>query len=242
MAIDSTHITAMIPARLGSERLARKNLVLLAGEPLIAHSIKVAKASGVFDRIVVNSESPIFGRIAQQHDVDFYRRPEHLATSDTKSDEVVYDFAIQHATDVIVWVNPTSPLQPDHEVREVVSHFVGAGLDSLITVREEQVHCNFRGEPLNYKPGERFAKTQELESVQRFVYSLMMWRRGSFVAEYERQGNAILFGRSGFYPVSQLSSLIVKTEEDIKLCEYILTGLTQRRGEPLVYFSLSEER
>jgi len=242
MTIDSIHITAMIPARLGSERLAKKNLVLLAGEPLIAHAIKAAKASGVFDRIVVNSESPVFERIAHQYDVEFYRRPAHLATSATKSDELVYDFAIHYLTDVIVWVNPTSPLQSGHEVREVVRHFVGAGLDSLITVKEEQVHCNFQGEALNYKQGENFAKTQDLEPVQRFVYSLMMWRRESFVAEYERQGNAILFGHIGFYPVSHLSSLIVKTEEDAKLCEYVLLGLAQKRGEPLTYFSLPEER
>jgi len=241
MTIDSRHITAMIPARLGSERLAKKNLVLLAGEPLIVHAIKVAQTSGVFDRIVVNSESGIFGRIARQYDVEFYKRAEHLATADTQSDDVVYDFAIHHATDVIVWVNPTSPLQPHHEVREVVSYFVRAGLDSLVTVKEERVHCNFGGEALNYKLGEKFAKTQDLEAVQRFVYSLMMWRRDPFMAEYERQGHAMLFGRSGFYPVSQLSSLIVKTEEDIRICEYILSGLAQKRGEPLSYFSLSEE-
>jgi len=241
VVVDSKHITGMIPARLGSERLARKNLALLAGEPLIVHAIKLAKTSGVFDRIVVNSESSVFARIAEKHGVEFYRRPEHLATAQAKSDEVVYDFAIRYATDVIVWVNPISPLQPDHEVREVVRYFVSAELDSLITVREEQVHCNFRGEALNYKPGGKFAKTQDLEPVQRFVYSLMMWRRDAFVAEYERQRNAILFGRSGFYPVSQMSSLIIKTEEDIKLCEYILTGLAQKRGEPLAYFSLAEE-
>src|SRR3990172_5603854 len=224
MAIDSRHITAMIPARLGSERLAKKNLVLLAGEPLIVHAIKVAQTSGVFDRIVVNSESGIFGRIARQYDVEFYKRAEHLATADTQSDDVVYDFAIHHATDVIV------------------SYFVRAGLDSLVTVKEERVHCNFGGEALNYKLGEKFAKTQDLEAVQRFVYSLMMWRRDPFMAEYERQGHAMLFGRSGFYPVSQLSSLIVKTEEDIRICEHILSGLAQKRGEPLTYFSLSDER
>lgn len=232
----------MVPARLGSERLARKNLALLAEEPLIAYAIKAAKESRAFNRIVVNSEASVFGRIAQQYGVEFYRRPEHLATSATKSDEVVYDFAMHHATDVVVWVNPIAPLQPSQEVREVVSHFVRSGLDSLITVREEQVHCNFRSEPLNYALGEKFAKTQDLEPVQRFVYSLMMWQRNTFLAEYERRGHAILFGRMGFYPVSQLSSLIIKTEEDIRLCEYILIGLAQKRGESLAYFPLSEKR
>lgn len=236
MAADSSHITAMIPARLGSERLARKNLVLLAGEPLIAHAIKASKESGVFDRIVVNSESPIFGEIAKQYSVEFYRRPDQLALSETRSDEVVYDFAVKHVTDVIAWVNPIAPLQSGQELRKVVTHFVKAGLDSLITVKEERVHCNFRGQPLNYTMGEKFARTQDLESIQRFVYSVMMWRRNGFMTEYERHGHAILYGRVGFFPVSQLSSLIVKTEEDIKVCEYVLTGVSQG-GKPIAYFT-----
>ena len=226
----------MIPARLGSERLPRKNLVLIRGEPLIAHVIKAAKESGVFDRIVVNSESPVFGEIARQYGVEFYRRPDQLAQSDTRSDEVVYDFAVKHVTDVIAWVNPIAPLQPGQELRKVATYFVDAGLDSLITVREERVHCNFQGRPINYTMGEKFARTQDLEPVQRFVYSVMMWRRNGFMTEYERQGHAILYGHVGFFPVSQLSSLIVKTEEDIKICEYILAGIFQG-GKPLAYFT-----
>lgn len=236
MRTDSNHITAMIPTRLGSERLPRKNLVLIRGEPLIAHVIKAAKESGVFDRIVVNSEGVVFGEIAQQYGAEFYRRPERLATSETKSDEVVYDFAVNHPTDVVVWVNPIAPLQPGEEIRRVVNYFVETGLDSLMTVREERVHCNFRDAPLNYLPGEKFARTQDLEPIYRFVYSLMMWRRVAFIAEYEREGHAILFGRIGFAPVGQLSSLIVKTEEDIRLCEYVLMGMAQGR-KPLSYFA-----
>ena len=188
-----TTAVAMIPARLGSTRLRRKNLALLAGKPLIAYAIEAAKAAGVFQRIVVNSESPLFAEIAQQYGAVFYRRPESLASSTATSDEVVHDFAIHHTEDVVVWVNPIAPLQPAEEVRAVVTHFIQAGLDSLITVREEQVHCNFRGSPLNYTVAERFARTQDLDPVERFVYSLMMWRRQAFLAQYERHGQAMLF-------------------------------------------------
>ena len=232
------HLTAMIPARLGSQRLARKNLALLAGKPLIAYAIAAAKEAGVFDRIVVNSEGLLIGRIAKEYGVEFYQRPERLASSSTTSDEVVYDFMQQHQTDVVAWVNPIAPLQPAQEVREVVEHFISAGLDSLITVREEQVHCNFRGAPLNYQVQEPFARTQELEPVHRFVYSLMMWKRATFMAAYERDGHAILCGRTGFFPVGRLASLLVKTEEDLRLCEYLLTGWHQKREEPVAYYAM----
>ena len=238
--LNSKHITAMIPARMGSQRLPQKNLVLLRGEPLIAHAIKAAKESGVFDRIVVNSEGDIFSKIAEMHGVEFYKRPKSLAASDAQSDDVVRDFILHNQTDVIAWVNSIAPLQPSEELRAVATHFVEKDLDSLTTVREEQVHCNFREKPLNYNPEEKFARTQDLDPVERFVYSLMMWKTETFMTTYDQKGYAFLFGKMGFYPVCRESAIIVKKEEDIRMCEYILTGMHEKREEPLEYFRVTE--
>ena len=56
-------IYAMIPARIGSTRLKMKNLALINGKPLIYYAIKAAKDSGVFERIIVNSDSECFSKI-----------------------------------------------------------------------------------------------------------------------------------------------------------------------------------
>lgn len=232
----SPHMTAMIPARMGSERLKQKNLVMLGNEPMIGHAIKAARDSGVFQRVVINSESDIFAKIAARYGVEFYRRPAGLASSEARSDEVVKDFMEHHETDIVAWVNSTSPLQPAGEVAEVMRYFAERELDSLITVRREQVHCNFKGQPLNYRVEKSFAKTQELEPVERFVYSVMAWRKSSFLATYAERGNAILFGKTGFFPVSRVSSIIVKYEEDIRLLNEILAGKAALGDGPLVYF------
>lgn len=232
----SESVAAMIPARIGSERLPKKNLVMVNGEPLIGHVIRRAKESGVFDRIVVNSDDRIFGDIAKDYGVEFYFRPAELATSAARSDDVIYDFMAKHPADYVAWVNPISPLQPSEEVGEVIRYFIKENLDSLITVREEQVHCNFRGEPLNYVTEEKFAKTQDLDPVERFVYSIMMWRTRAFQETYDEKGYALLFGNTGFYPVSWLSSIIVKYEEDVRLCEYILNGIGNKAHKPLEYY------
>ncbi len=238
--VKSKHITAMIPARMGSQRLSQKNLVLLAGEPLVSYAIHAAKGSRVFDRVVVNSENQVFEEVAQLYGAEFYLRPDHLATSEARSDDVVRDFILNHPTDVVVWVNPIAPLQPSQEVQAVVTHFVEKNLDSLITVREEMVHCNFRGRPLNYNPEEKFARTQDLDPIERFVYSLMIWKTETFMTTYDQKGYAFLFGKMGFYPVCRESAIIVKKEEDIRMCEYILTGMREKREEPLEYFQVTE--
>ena len=74
-------VIAMIPARMGSERLRMKNLVMLKGEPMIGHIIRKAKESGVFDRVVVNADHPVFNEIANQYGVEFYLRASSLASS-----------------------------------------------------------------------------------------------------------------------------------------------------------------
>ena len=218
-------IIAMIPARIGSTRLPMKNLALIDGEPMISYAIKAARDSGVFDRVIVNGDSRIFAGIAERYGVEFYLRPEELGSSTTKSDQVVYDFIEKNQADIVCWVNPTSPLQTAGEIKEVVGHFQKNKLDTLITVTSRQVHANFDGKPLNYRIDELFAQTQELKPVELFVYSVMMWRTASFIEDYQQKKQAFFVGRVGFYPVSNLTSIIIKRKEDLKLVEYIVKAL-----------------
>ena len=231
-------VVAMIPARMGSERLPIKNLALLNGEPLISYAIRAAKNSGVFDRIVVNSDGSIFQEIADRYDVEFYLRPEYLGSSDTKSDDVIYDFMLKHPADIMAWVNPISPLQPSSEVANVINHFIVEGLDSLITVKNEQVHCVYDGAPLNFVVDELFAKTQDLVPVQSFVYSIMMWRTSSFLDTYRRQGYALLCGNLGYYPVSKRSSVIIKNDEDLMMAETLLNVGAEGKVYQILYDDL----
>ena len=213
---------AMIPARIGSTRLKMKNLALIDGKPLISYSIIAAQKSAIFDRIIINSDSDVFQSIADSYGVEFYKRPEHLGSSTTKSDDVVLDFVKKYNPELIVWVNPISPLQTGVEIRKVVEYFQNENLDSLITVKDEQVHCVYKGKPVNFIEAGKFAQTQDLEPVQPFVYSIMMWRTGPFVKAMNQHGYAFFVGKVGYYPVSKLSTLIVKNEEDLKLASFVL--------------------
>jgi len=216
------NVVAMIPARMGSERLKMKNLALLDGKPLIYYAIQAAKETSIFSRILINSEDDLFGQIAKRYEVEFYKRPLELATSETKSDFVVYDFIKNNPCDILVWVNPTSPLQTGEDIRQVVDYFFREELDSLITVKEEQVHCIYKGKPINFKYDDIFAQTQDLIPVNPFVYSLMMWRSDVFRKTFEAKGHAFFCGKIGYYPVSKLSSVIIKKKEDLMLAESIL--------------------
>lgn len=226
---------AMIPARIGSTRLKMKNLALINGKPLISYTIEAAKASGVFSRIVLNSDAEIFAEIARRHEIEFYLRPRELGSSTTKSDSVVYDFMIKHPSDIVAWVNPTSPLQTGDEINKVVNYFIAGGLDTLITVKKEQVHCIFKGTPVNFNMDEVFAQTQDLVPVEPFVYSVMMWRNGTFTDTFQKKGYALFCGKVGYYPVSKETGIIIKTKEDIMLADYVVRSREMQREYEVSY-------
>lgn len=218
----SPNIVAMIPARIGSTRLKMKNLALLGGKPVISYAIQAAHDAACFTRVVVNSDSEVFRDVAGRYGAEFYHRPETLGSPTTKSDHVVYDFLQNNPCDIVVWVNPIAPLQTGGEVRDIVDYFRREQLDTLITVKNEQVHCLYNGAPLNFRTDEEFAQTQDLTPVQCFVYSIMMWRTDAFIAAFEQRGYALLSGKIGYYAVGRESSILIKTEEDLRLAEHVV--------------------
>lgn len=218
----------MIPARMGSQRLKKKNLLNLNGQPMISYSIEAAKKSNVFDKVVINSEDSEFLKIAEQYSVEFYKRPLELGSSQTKSDEVVYDFMKKYPSDITVWVNSVSPLQRCEDIQEVVNYFKNNKFDSLITTVSEQVHCLYENMPVNFNFEEKFAQTQELKPVKRFVYSIMAWRNESFIKSFEEKGVALMNGNFATYDVDKLSGFTIKTQRDFDICEIFIKGLSQK--------------
>ena len=226
---------AMIPARIGSTRLPKKNLALLGGRPLISYAIEAAKSAGVFSRVIVNADDEVFGKIAREWGVEFYLRPSDLGSSTAKSDHVAYDFMRQFPSDILAWINPIAPLQTASEVREALEHFQKEKLDTLITVKNEQAHAVFNGGPVNFRTDEVFAQTQDLTPVQTFVYSVMMWRSSTFISSMKKNGHALLSGRVGYFPVSKATSLIIKTQEDLMMAESLLTVRRKAEGYSVRY-------
>lgn len=234
----------MIPARIGSTRLKLKNLALLNGKPLIYYAINAARESSVFDRIIINSDSNIFEKIAKRYKVEFYHRPQKLGSSEAKSDVVVADFLEKYPCDIIAWVNPIAPLQKSTEIRAIVNYFLEQNLDTLHTVKNEQVHCNFNNKPVNYTYDEIFSKTQDLLPIQPFVYTVMMWSAKTFMESYRKNGQAIFCGKVGFYSVNKISSIIIKEDKDLILAENMLqTGhADQKEHRGIQYDVLVEEK
>jgi len=135
-------------------------------------------------------------------------------------------------------VNPTSPLQTGKEIRSAVDYFLKNQLDSMITVKNEQVHCIYRGKPVNFKINEIFAQTQDLRPLQPFVYSVMMWRSKVFMGTFKKKKHAFFCGKVGFFPVSKTSAIIIKRKEDLILAENLLRAVDSEKKYKIRYDKL----
>jgi len=236
MNSNSQKVYAMIPARYGSTRLKLKNLALINDKPMISYPIVSAIDSNVFEKVVVNSEHKIFEKIAKKYKADFYHRETSLGSSSTKSDTVVYDFMVSNPkADIVAWINPTSPFQSKDEINKVVNYFIDNNLDSLITVENKYVHCYYNNKPVNFNKSTLFAQTQDLEPVQSFVYSVMIWRSKKFIEEYEKNGQAFFCGSFGVYPVDKLTGIIIKTAEDLKIADFIMRSMDKNENYKVQY-------
>ena len=107
---------AIIPARIGSQRLAKKNIKLFLGKPIIYHAISQAKKSNLFSKIIVSTDSVKIKKIAEKYGAEVpYLRPENLSNN-----KIHFNHSIKH---MIRWLEkkeievknvcciyPTSPL------------------------------------------------------------------------------------------------------------------------------------
>lgn len=221
-----TAILAMIPARMGSQRLKKKNLRELAGVPLITRAIRKCHQAGVFDAIWVNSEHPDFGPIAQSERAGFHQRPEALGNDQATSEQYIYEFLQQHVCDWIFQVHSIAPLLSAPDIRQFVDFAVSSSHDAVLSFVPEQIECAMAGAPVNFTFDAK-TNSQELEPIQRITWSITGWRRSAYLAAFESGRCATYAGSVGFYPVDRIAGHVIKTEEDLLLAEALLPCVKQ---------------
>lgn len=129
----------MIPARRGSKRLPEKNLLPLAGKPMLAHSIEAALGSGLFEEVVVSTEDTGIAGVAAQYGAVVHERAPDLAGDLVSATEVcldVYETRLRAGErhEVVVCLQPTSPLRTAEDVCGALEVFRSREADFLVSV------------------------------------------------------------------------------------------------------------
>jgi CMP-N,N'-diacetyllegionaminic acid synthase len=142
------HVLALVPARGGSKGIPDKNIRPLAGHTLLHYASQAASASGVVDRIVLSTDSERVAAEGRRAGLEVpFIRPAALAQDDTPMLPV-----IEHALDaltesgwepeIVVLLQPTSPLRTGAHIRAAVQALRDTGADSVVTVVEVPRHLS----------------------------------------------------------------------------------------------------
>ena len=134
------NVLGLVPARGGSKGVPGKNTRLLAGRPLLAYTARAAIDSRVLDRVILSTDAESIAECGRQVGLDVpFMRPAPLAEDDTPMLPV-----IEHALgelqregwqpDVVVLLQPTSPLRTPLHIRSAVELLRTSGADSVVTV------------------------------------------------------------------------------------------------------------
>lgn len=227
---DAGKILMLIPARGGSKRLPRKNVLPLAGKPLICWTIEAALATELDARIMVSSDDEEILDIARQYasrGVVAYKRPNELATDTASTVDVVID-AIKaeknhgHEPETVVLLQPTSPLRTGEDIVSALNIFEETGCsDTVVSVCEVDHPTAWVG---TVGDGSRFSgidlsgkRSQEYQKEYRLNGAVYI-----FCAEVLLKNNSIFtkFLYASILPRSR--SIDVDRRVDLNVCEAML--------------------
>lgn len=138
----------IIPARGGSKRIPRKNILPLNGKPLMAYSIDAAKESGVFEKVVVSTEDQEIMEIAQKHGAEIDIRPEAMAGDHVTKVQVINEYIsrnkIENQYAYVAALLPTCPFRTAQDVKDAFEKLTSQEqYDFLIGVTEYEFPIEF---------------------------------------------------------------------------------------------------
>lgn len=224
-------IVALIPARSGSKGIPRKNLVPIAGRPLIAYAIEAARSADCFDHIIASTDDAEIAEVARRYGAEApFLRPAELA-GDTSPMLDVLCHALDwcestgERIDVMVVLQPTSPLRTARHISEAVALFFERNATSVVSVMEVPHQFNPIS-VLTMKDGVLQPYLNELPPIT---------RRQDKPRVYARNGPAVLvcapstlragelYGTSCIpYLMSAIDSLDIDKREDLELAEWFI--------------------
>lgn len=142
-------IAAIIPARKGSKGIPNKNITLLNGVPLVEYTIKQAYETKTIDKIIVSTDSEEVCNIASKYDISVKNlRPENLSNDtailyDVIKYEIENNKLLEEKFDIIILLQPTSPLRTSTMIEDALKDFVNEGQESAVSVSEVEEHPVF---------------------------------------------------------------------------------------------------
>lgn len=227
------YVVAAIFARGGSKGVPRKNIRELAGKPLIAYAIEVARASTLVDRVIVSTDDVEIADVARAYGAEVpFMRPAELAR-DTAPEWLAWRHALEMLAadhdrppiDVFVSVPPTSPLRAVEDIDGCVRSLIEGEADIVITVKPAERNPYFNMVVLDERRFARRAITPDQPIARRqdapAVYDMTTVAYAARPA-YVMRASGVFDGQVQAVVVPPERALDIDTELDFAFAEFLL--------------------
>lgn len=230
--MDRTVRICTITVRAGSKGVPGKNLRIVAGVPLFGHSVQQAVASGLFDEVVVTTDSqeildlaPSFGATG------IVVRPPHMATDTAGKVQAIAHAVLETEArlgvrfDTSVDLDATSPLRTVDDIIAAVALFDSSDVDSLITGTEARRNPYFNLVELqpdgtvavSKKPDDAVLRRQDAPRSFDMNGSIYVWKRDSLI-----ENPVVFFPSTILYEMPPERSQDIDSEYDFAVVRWLM--------------------
>lgn len=220
----------LIPARGGSKGVPGKNLRVLAGHPLIAHTIRVAQECPSLTHVVVSTDDPKIAEVARRYGAEVpFMRPAALAGGDVAMEPVVQHAIGEmeqlwgHRIDYVVLLLPTNPVRTARRVEQAIQLQRQTGADTVVSLVENDYPVHWLKKIVD---GRVVPFSLDLPTLRRRQDAPVTYRKNNAVFVVQR--DIVMLDHSLFGTNTRAlimgpeESLDLNTEWDFTLAELIL--------------------
>ncbi|BDY13556.1 acylneuraminate cytidylyltransferase family protein [Hydrogenimonas cancrithermarum] len=221
-----------ICARGGSKGVKDKNIRPLKGKPLIAHTIEQAIESGIFDHIVISTDSDAIAEVAVKYGAEvFFKRSPELASDTAGKLDVIKDAFMRSEAhygirfDALVDLDATSPLRDASDIVNAYNMFVENDYENLITAMPSRRSPYFNLVERTSDGKVKLSKTLDKAVLRRqdapktydMNASIYIWKREALL-----NNETLFLEKTGLYVMPEERSIDVDTELDFEFVEFLM--------------------
>ena len=211
---------AFIPARGGSKSIKNKNIMPLAGKPLIYWAISACIGSKSIEKVFVSTDSNEIKKVVEGFgfkNVEVISRSPETATDTATSESALIEFCKNHKFEKVVFLQATSPLTASADLEGALKKMKKEGSDSLVSaIRNYQFLWDIKGKPINYNPQKR-PRRQDWDGY--------MIENGAFyISSRENilKSKCRISGKITFWEMDSKSFFELDNPDDLKIIEKLI--------------------
>ncbi len=226
------NVLCTICARGGSKGVKNKNIKLLNGKPLIAYTIEQAKQSGLFQHIVISTDSDLIADTALEYGAEvFFKRSDEMASDTAGKLDVIRDAFrrseahYQCTFDTLIDLDATAPLRSVQDITGSYAQFLRDDNDNLITAMPSRrspyfnlVEVDGSGKvALSKKLSNGIVRRQDAPKSYDMNASIYIWKRDVILNE-----NSLFLKKTGLFVMPEERSIDIDTQLDFEFVEFLM--------------------